>query len=233
MSISRFAILSALAVLSLSFVSEATAVQRKPKLQAQNTPEIEVHLPEEIVGQAGQLNEIWDTLTGALRHNKEFPGKLVRDMVSLSLTQLDIYSFLRADAERAPLVKMKISNGTFNLLDDIVDNFKLGLRKLLDRLTKGETAELEVLSKIDPEDILQLRQLYRAAPFCYRPEQVGITMERIRCYVDIRERLVARFAAAYPLVKRMASVISKVHRGFMEDRKSAAAEAVGDRAVSK
>lgn len=51
-----------------------------------------------------------------LSSNRDTPSQLVIDLVSLSLTQLDIYGFVKEKSTRFAMLKMKIANNTYLIL---------------------------------------------------------------------------------------------------------------------
>ena len=173
--------------------------------------------------QADSLNSHWDELMEKLSSNRDTPSQLVIDLVSLSLTQLDIYGFVKEKSTRFAMLKMKIANNTYLILEIVVDNFKNGLRLLTSQLARGQGGDLlRTMMEFDPEDVLQLRMLYHSTCYGYDTHQFQITRGNITCFFEIRRLLVEKFISAYPLVKRMAAVIENVHRGFMNNEPNAA-----------
>lgn len=219
--------LSVIFTLALVFGVAVTSTDASAVGKARPRPRNEpgYHMPpvDEEKTQADSLNSHWDYLIDKLSSNSDTPSQLVIDLVSLSLTQLDIYGFVKEKSTRTAMLKMKIANNTYVVLELVIDNFKKGLRALMSEMSKGELGELDrTIRDIDPEDILQLRKLYHSTCYGYDTLQIGKTFRSISCFVDIRRMLVERFLAAYPLVKRMAAVIENVHRGFMNNEPNAA-----------
>lgn len=167
---------------------------------------------------AETLNDRFNTLYASLQGNRDKPGLLVRNLVEFSLQQLEAYRGILSDTAAYANIRMRFANNTYQLLVDVVGNFKTGLRNTMHMLAKGENpADMKALKNGDPETTLQLKLLYADGCPAYRQERLMVTNERIRCVVDTRDALVERFLVAFPLVKRMADVIDAIHDGFTKN----------------
>ena len=198
---------------------------RAMKMKSATLPPGHEHTP--VAEPSVDLSERFDSLARSLRENRDRPGDLLRNLVEFSLRQLDAYKAIKDGSASFTVIRMKYANNTPSLLLDVVANFKTGLKSLLQRMAKGEaTREHRLLKDIDPENVLQLHQLYGASCATARYNRMMRSYENIRCAVDLREILVERFLAAFPLVKRMADVIDAIHDCFTKGDKAALPKAL-------
>jgi len=167
-----------------------------------------VHQPAEV------LERLWTDITHRIRDNKEYPGQLVRDMVDLACVQRNLFGFTDDSGSRAEL-KMRFSNYMYSFLMDVVDNFKVAMKRLLDRIDAEEAAELTHHFRAVPaRDMLSIDPLLIAShPKAFRAERTRVH-EVIRQFVDIRTILVERFVSAYPLLLHVSSKVELTNDVF-------------------
>ena len=164
----------------------------------------------------------WDQTAKRLRENTSEPAQLVKDLLELNMIQLEIYSHSMTGKPGAAPLRMKCANSTIGLLQGVMDNFKTALRKLKQKVTKGELEEEEGISHFDPEVTLQLCKLYANGCYAYHQVELQKTMTRIDCHMCQWTLPIDEFLAAVPLVYRLSEAIQTIHSGFMHGNHKAA-----------
>lgn len=188
--------LSVIFTLALVFGVAVTSTDASAVGKARPRPRNEpgYHMPpvDEEKTQADSLNSHWDYLIDKLSSNSDTPSQLVIDLVSLSLTQLDIYGFVKEKSTRTAMLKMKIANNTYVVLELVIDNFKKGLRALMSEMSKGSS-----VSWIEQSGILTLRT-YCNSESCIIAHATDTTLCRL-----------ARRSEAYPASLTSGGCLSK------------------------
>jgi hypothetical protein len=176
----------------------------------------ELH-PCKVRQSAETLEELWAFVTDRIRGNNKYPGQLVRDMVDLACIQRNLYAYSDDGGKRADL-KARFSDSMYPFLLEVVDNFKVGLRKLQEKIT---TAQYESLSShinaLPPQEIkgyMALHELLKPGDAKENSIQRFRTHEAIRRFVDVRSLLIQRFIAAYPLLLHVTKSMQETHDVF-------------------
>jgi len=160
------------------------------------------------------LESLWEDLGRRIKGNKEYPGQLVRDIVDLACVQRNLYAYSVADGAR-PDLKARFSNNIVSFLVEVVDNFKLGMKRFLGRLEEEEAGEITYRYRAVPaRDLLSIDPLLAAS----EPKSFRSNRERvhgvIREFVDIHAMIVERFVSAYPLLIHVAQKIETTNDVF-------------------
>jgi len=122
---------------------------------------------------------------------------------------------LSEDDSRRPDLRARFSNSVYPFISEVVDNFKVGLKTLQDKLSAADVARLSIhLEASGVERYLRLGQLF--TPGTAKDNEVDrhYTLEAIRKFVDVRSMLIQRFIAAYPLLLHVTKTMQEAHDHF-------------------
>ena len=164
-----------------------------------------------------ELSEAWTFYVDKVLENTEEPGMLVRDVVALYTLQLRIYTYNMCQGEEEAL-KMRVANGFFTFAKDVVDNFKMALKKLDEEHMVNAPLlrkKFKSFSHANPEDVMLLQNVREHVYGSKASRHLNETYRRVWNYIDARSRLIYQFIYAYPLLVHSTKSMAKAHDEFL------------------